>query len=197
MNIKRCAAFFLSAGLGVLLGAALTRPCLSSAQAQGQHLGLVTASEIRLVDEAGRTRALFSLLRGKPRLMLMDDRGEFRMELGLGPAGEPALWLRDQEGRTRGQLSLAAGGPALRLFDAQGKSRAAVALNQKGEPALIMSDGAGQDRLALWQEKDESGLALADAEGRPRAGFTMKKNDRSTLAFYSPEGKVLWSAPQP
>ncbi|MBF0528130.1 MAG: hypothetical protein HQK55_02420 [Deltaproteobacteria bacterium] len=159
---------------------------------------LLTTSELRLVDESGRTRALLSILRGKPRLILIDDNGEFRLELGLGQTGEPSIGLRDRDGKTKAQLFLSASNQAgLKLFDASGRVRANLGLSSEGSPGLIMSDDAGKDRLALWQEKDEIGLALADSDNRPRAGLTMKKNDRSTIAFYDRDGKTIWYAPQP
>lgn len=158
---------------------------------------LITATELRLVDETGRTKALLSILRGKPRLILIDDNGEFRMELGLGTAGEPAVVMRDRDGKVRSQLHLATSGqPGFRLSDGSGRVRANLGLGSEGTPGLIFSDDAGKDRLALWQEKDELGLAMADADGRPRSGLTIKKNERPALVFYDRDGKSIWFAPQ-
>ena len=158
--------------------------------------GLVNATELRLVDERGRTRALLSLLRGKPRLIMTDEKGEFRLELGIGEGGEPAVRLRDADGRGRIELALTGqGSPSLDLSDAAGRNRISLGLNSVGYPALFMRDDAGRERLALWQEKSQLGLAMADEQGRPRAGLAMKKDGVASLAFYADDGQVLWYAP--
>lgn len=155
----------------------------------------VTTSELRLVDERGRTRALLSLLRGSPRLIMTDEQGEFRLELGLGAQGRPVLSLRDQEGRPRTTVSVQSGGaPVILLNDDQGRKRASLSLSADGSPALIMSDKSGKDRLAVWQEAGEQGLALADENGSPRAALALKSGETS-LAFYGRDKKLLWLAP--
>jgi hypothetical protein len=58
----------------------------------------LVAGELRLADESGRARLLLTLVRDKPRLFMLDDNGECRLEMGLGSSGEPHIWLRDQEG---------------------------------------------------------------------------------------------------
>jgi hypothetical protein len=85
--------------VGGFLGARIQQP-----QARAESAGLVLASELRLVDDSGRTRALLSLLRGKPRFIMLDDEGEFRMEFGLGATGEPQVWMRDRAGRIRTRI---------------------------------------------------------------------------------------------
>jgi hypothetical protein len=157
---------------------------------------MVTASEFRLIDGDGRTRALLSLLRGKPRLIMTDEKGEFRIELGLGVDGQPALWLRDQDGKARAQIGLTGtGSPGLELTDGRGRNRTSLGLASNGEPSLLLRDDTGRERLALWQEKGELGLALADKDGRPRAGLAMKEGRNPSLAFYDPKGGLLWHAP--
>ncbi|MEW5722240.1 MAG: hypothetical protein AB1896_03980 [Thermodesulfobacteriota bacterium] len=166
------------------------------AEAQSAPAGLVAAREIRLVDESGRTRALLSLLRERPRFIMLDEIGEFRIELGLGEGSEPSVRLRDREGRPRLELALgAAGEPRVELSDGQDRDRVSIHLGAGGAPALLIRDEAGRDRLALWQEKEEMGLALADSGGRPRAGFTLRQGDVPSMAFYDSDGRAVWYAP--
>ncbi len=168
-----------------------------SASAEADTAKLLAAQEIRLLDESGRTRGLLSVLRGKPRLLMSDPNGEFRLEMGFDSEGRPGIWLRDEKGRDRADLFLAdEGQPALDFRDADGRSRASYNLGKDGAPTLILRDLEGRDRVALWQETADQGLALADGQGRPRAGLVMTRDDRSSLAFYDEEAKVMWYAPR-
>ena len=181
------AAFSLAGGAlsGLVMGRAEAKP-----------VPLVEASEFRLVDDYGRTRALMSLLRGRPRLMLLDEKGEFRIELGLDVDGGPSVWLRDEKGQSRLRLALTGEGrPQVELSDNHGRARAAFGLRTGWYPSLILSDAQGRDRLALWQETEEIGLALADESGRPRAGFSLSDKSGGRLAFYDSAGRTLWAAP--
>jgi len=180
--------------LSASAGGALSGMCWT-AWAEAQSAKLLTAQEIRLVDASGRTRALLSLLRGRPRLIMTDQNGEFRVELGMDADGLPNLTLRDRNGRARTFLALTSQDqPTLRCADEKGGTRIRLDLRPTGDPALIMQDQAGRDRLALWQEAGELGLALADTSGRPRAGLVIKA-DRPALSFYDQDQAVIWSAP--
>ena len=184
--------------LSGLLGGGLSG-WLFQSPAQAQGATPLTVSELRLVDSAGRARALLSLVRGKPRLILMDQQGEFRVELGLSADGSPGLRLRDKEGRDRTALALeAAGPPGLTLSDGRGRPRLSLGLASSGAPALMMRDEDGQGRVALWQEKGELGLALADAAGQPRAGLAIRRGKQAALAFYGqgPQGRLAGARPR-
>lgn len=176
---------FVAGLLGGLAGSWLT--AASPAAADSQRA--LVAGELRLADESGRTRLLLTLVRGKPRLFMLDDAGEYRLEMGLGEAGEPHLWLRDREGAAKVQVALTAKGrPAFRLADHRGRERAILGLSEAGEPTMILRDEAGRDRLALWRDKKEGGLALADEQGRPIAAFSAAGNQPARLSFFEPGG---------
>ena len=196
MNRKQFLLVLLVTALFGFSGGAASNWLLQTPVQAGSS-NLITAGELRLVDNTGRTRALLSLLRGKPRLIMTDDNGEFRIELGLGPDGEPTLWLRDRDGKSRGRLSLSVvGSPGLEFMDRRGRSRCTLGLDEQGDPSLFMRDAEGRERLALWQEKEELGLALADPKGHPRAGLALKDGEKPSLALYNSQGQVLWYAPQ-
>ena len=181
---------------GIIGGAVSNWALHGQAIAQSDTRKIVTAEEFRLVDNSGRTRVLLSLLRGKPRLIMTDEKGEFRIELGMGPGEQPALWLRDQNGISRAQLALTAlGNPNLEFSDKNNLNRISLGLTMEGSPALFLRDEQEKERVALWQEKGELGLALADPEGRPRAHLAMKDGSKPSLAFYDEDRKVIWFAP--
>jgi len=178
------AALALAAGLmGGLAGSKLT-----AAPARAE--AVLTTGEMRLVDNSGRTRLLLTLVRDKPRLFMLDEAGEYRLEIGLGAAGEPHIWLRDKEGAAKIQAALTAQGrPAFRLADQKGRERAALGLSVSGHPTMIFRDEQGRDRLALWRDQKESGLALALGQGRPLAALSAGEDDRPRLTFFDAQGR--------
>ena len=180
-------ALALAAGLmGGLAGSHLT-----AASARADHQEVLTTGELRLVDDSGRTRLLLTLVRGKPRLLMLDDVGEYRLEIGLGEAGEPHIWLRDKEGAAKIQAALnAQGRPAFRLVDQRGRERAALGLSADGHPTMIFRDDQGRDRLALWRDRKESGLALAVGQGRPLAVLSAGEDNRPRLTFFDDQGRA-------
>lgn len=172
-----------------LMGGLAATFLLSAAPAEADSQKALVAGELRLADENGRTRLLLTLVRGKPRLFMLDDDGEYRLEMGLGNTGEPHIWLRDREGAAKVQVALTAKGrPAFRLADHRGRERASLGLSEAGDPTMILRDENGSDRVALWHDKSDGGLALADKEGRPTAAFGSHKNGRAHLSFFGPDG---------
>ncbi|MDR2353453.1 MAG: hypothetical protein LBF22_09920 [Deltaproteobacteria bacterium] len=143
------------------------------------------AGELRLVDATGRTRLLMTLLRGKPRLLMLDDNGEYRLELGLGDTGEPHVWLRDSDGASKVQLALTSKGlPSITLADQKNRVRAILALSQEGEPTFLLKDRQEKDRVALFRNNNTEGLALADERGVPIASFSAVDGERPSFDIY-------------
>jgi hypothetical protein len=173
-------AGFLGSWLAQGLG-----PAQAAGSPQPSQKALV-AGELRLADETGRTRLLLTLVRDKPRLFMLDDNGEYRLEMGLGASGEPHIWLRDSEGASKVQVALTGRGlPSFTLADQKGRDRAVLALSQEGEPALILRDPAGKDRVALWRDNKGEGLALADDTGKPIAALSAEDKGKPALSYFT------------
>lgn len=184
-------AFLGLAFLGGLLGGLVSTWLSSPAPAAADNRGALVAGELRLADDSGRTRLLMTLVRGKPRLLMLDDAGEYRLEMGLGETGEPHIWLRDSDGAAKVQVALTAKGlPAFRLADQRGRERAILGLSESGDPTMILRDESGRDRLALWRDQKEGGLALADAQGRPIGAFSAAENGPARLSFFGANGRA-------
>ncbi|MDR3154119.1 MAG: hypothetical protein LBW85_07610 [Deltaproteobacteria bacterium] len=177
-----------AAALAALCGAAGAF-CFSlasgSAEAQDPGSRALVTGELRLVDETGRTRLLMTLVRGKPRLFMLDDAGEYRLEMGLGQEGEPHVWLRDADGASKVQLALSSRGrPSLTLADQRNRERAVLALSREGEPTFLLRDAEGADRVAVWRGKDTGGLAFADSKGQPVLLLSAKDGERAEVRVF-------------
>ncbi|MDR0622199.1 MAG: hypothetical protein LBJ61_10035 [Deltaproteobacteria bacterium] len=180
-------------GLSGFLGAALFWFLSAAPLARAEDPGLLSTGELRLTDDTGRTRLLLTLVRSKPRLFMLDNQGEYRLEMGLGESGEPHIWLRDADGASKVQVALTAKGlPSFTLADQKGRERAVVALSQTGEPTLIMRDPQGKDRVALWRDKNGEGLALANEKGKATVALSAPDGGEPTLTYFK-DGKALRS----
>jgi hypothetical protein len=179
------------AALAGFLGSLLAQNLgLAQADSPSPSQKALVAGELRLADESGRTRLLLTLVRDKPRLFMLDESGEYRLEMGLGNTGEPHIWLRDREGAAKVQVALTGKGlPSFTLADQRGRDRAVLALSQEGEPTLILRDPQGKDRVALWRDKKSEGLALADETGKPIAALSAQEKGKPVLSYYD-KGKV-------
>lgn len=189
--VTRHSVFLGLAFLGGLLGGLMASWLTAAPPASADSQKALVAGELRLADDSGRTRLLLTLVRGKPRLFMLDEAGEYRLEMGLGEAGEPHIWLRDQDGAAKVQVALTAKSrPAFRLADHRGRERAILGLSEAGDPTMILRDEQGRDRLALWRDKKEGGLALADEQGRPIGAFSAVRNGPARLSFFEPGGRA-------
>lgn len=186
---------FMAGLLAGFLGAAGFQALSSATAARAQDPRLLITGELRLTDNSGRTRLLLTLVRDKPRLFMLDNNGEYRLEMGLGETGEPHIWLRDADGAAKVQVALTGKGlPSFTLADRQGRDRAVLALSQSGEPTLILRDPKGEDRVALWRDAKGEGLALADDKGKALTTLSVADGASPTLTFYK-NGKVAQTLP--
>jgi hypothetical protein len=133
-------------GLGVV-GVALAwtlANTTATAQAQGANIGLkvIRANQFILEDENGKTRAVLSVSKEGPALVLFDETGKPRAGLDAGKDG-PGLGLADETGKFRAMLAVDKDGPRLVLFDETGKRRAGLAVNKDG-PGLGLYDETGK-----------------------------------------------------
>jgi hypothetical protein len=190
-QIRSFLAVLLFSFLAGFVGAAFHGSLWQAAPAKAQNppdkaeQGALNVKELRLTDDSGRTRLLLTLVRNKPRLFMLDESGEYRLEMGLGDFGEPHIWLRDADGASKVQAALTAKGlPSFTLADQRGRDRAVLALSQEGEPALILRDPQGQDRVALWRKSGEEGLALADKAGKPLAALAVRDGEAPALMYF-------------
>jgi hypothetical protein len=101
----------------------------------------VDAGAFRLVDRAGRVRAVLEMGRAGPCLSMMHDDGTVALELVLSAAG-PRLRLTDERGVTRVFVGATRGAARMGMADAAGQQRLFLGLSNGGRPALTLYDGA-------------------------------------------------------
>jgi hypothetical protein len=121
----------------------------ATAQAQGANIGpkVIRANQFILKDENGKTRAVLSVSKEGPALVLFDETGKPRAGLDAGKDG-PGLVLADETGKFRAMLAVDKDGPRLVLFDEIGKRRAGLAVNKDG-PGLALFDETGK---VIWSQ---------------------------------------------
>ena len=107
----------VSALIGGVIGGWMDRTGPVAAQDQAATPRVVSAEEFRLVDPAGRVRAV----------------------LEMSMPGQPALTLRDENNVARVSLSISdETGMAVR--DVDGKTRLVLSVDQEGTPSLVVRD---------------------------------------------------------
>jgi len=152
----------------------------------GRKLGLVTEGLVKA-----------------PRVIITDDEGKRRAELGTGPDGTPHLTLYDQRQRPRFiatqfedtvrlclsdghgrdiELRLIDGGSASLAFREEGRvTRVAIGVTSNGDASVRLNDAAEHVRLALQAcDTGDSGLLTFDDTGAARF-----------VAGVTPDGKPL------
>jgi hypothetical protein len=106
----------------------------------------VEASEFRLVDRAGKVRAVLEMSRLGPRLVMMHADGTPALELSLPPDG-PAIRLSDQDGETRTFIGAIRDAARIAMADGKGNQRIFIGVNAAGTPSLTVYDGK---QKAVW-----------------------------------------------
>ena len=99
----------------------------------------VEAGEFRLVDKAGRVRAVLELTRSGPRLAMMHEDGTVGLEVSLG-AGNPAVRLADETGQTRVFLGAARDAASIALADGKGAQRTFMGVSRSGKTTIKLYD---------------------------------------------------------
>jgi hypothetical protein len=151
MLSKSCLAGALSGFVGGVLGAYLVGHAGLTATAQALPApAIVSASRIRLLDEAGRVRAeLATSPQGGTGLFFYDSGGRNRLVLGLYAPAEredPFVVLNDPQQRAAGILRLfgAHAAPVV-VLKANGADRSVYGLNPaSSEPFLVNYSADGR-----------------------------------------------------
>jgi len=190
-------------GLGAMLaasfvGGAATHLLMSDAvEAQGAG-AVVTATQVNLVDGAGRLRGVLagSDPGGLASITLYDQAGQARSTMAVEPDGTPLIQLHGPGGETRlrasvegtdpvilvgddarahGLFATVGGAPRLTFGDGN-RNRLQLYLADGGLPRVSLVDGAGREAASLAVGGDDMPQLALAAGGRPRAVLTTVGN---------------------
>lgn len=182
-----------------------TGPLLGALEREHQHLrrqvrwlmlGLILTLALLLLGEVLRWQrsareapmAPTSELRIQ-RLVITDETGRTRAELGLSPdAQEPQLVLYHPDGQRWAALAMtpppgAPEGPrqaALLLHDEAGKARVSIGASGRSS-GMVLYDPRGTPGLALYVEPDSQGLVISDGTV-PRLHLRYNQHDDTPLS---------------
>jgi len=157
----------VTAGLlaGSVLGGALGS-WLLDAGVSAQGPAVVTTTQLNVVDEAGRLRAILA---------------------GRDAAGLTSLELYDMEGRVRTVLAVdEAAGPVLRMLTAAGQDRLVATLQGEDAVLVLGDDRAGNTFVGTLGGAPLVSLSQAD---RPRARLQLDARGSPALGLYGTSGE--------
>ena len=164
-------------------GGAATHLSMSGAvQAQGTA-GVVTATQVNLVDGAGRLRGVLagSDPGGLASITLYDQAGQARSTFAVEPDGTPVLQLHGPGGETRLRATVQ-GNDALIIAGPEAEGQGLFGAVQ-GRPIMTLGDGT-RSRLQLHLTAEGlPRLALADGTGQEAASLAVGRDDMPQLAL--------------
>ena len=111
----------------------------------------IVAEEIELVDNEGRTRALFSThaRTGLPFLGFLDEQGRYRVTIGMDLGNRATFSMLRENGRTfLGCGDDGDGRVGLALYDESGSPGLVLTIHPDGERCVQVYD---TDRNLIWQ----------------------------------------------
>lgn len=106
----------------------------------------VETGELRLVDRAGRVRAVLEVTRAGPSLAMMHEDGTVALELVLAGDG-PGVRLTDEKGKTRVFVGATRGAARMGMTDGNGSQRLFLGVNGSGTPTLTLYD---REQQRVW-----------------------------------------------
>lgn len=168
---------------------------------------IVRAKAFELVDETGKTRGKFTMVKNEPCLSLHDIAEKQRGLFYLGPDGIPILMLRNAAENNCGMFAVEKNATILSIDD--DKSGRIVLQLRDNKPDFYLSDEGGNPRLSFDMGTDGNSpcMVLSDAGGliRTTLGASIRMNTstgnitrypESSLVFYDKTGKLLQALPK-
>jgi hypothetical protein len=127
------------------------------------------------VGDQGARSALFGSLGGTP-VVGLSHAGQVRMQLELGPGGQPSLSLQ--------------GEPTVNLLSEPGQQGISLAVDADGAPFMSLYDAAGAPRILMGSVQGTAVVNLGDGI-RPRMVLGVTDQGEGSLGFYDVEGTLV------
>lgn len=178
--------------VGAMLAASLVGGAMSNAlltaRLGAQGAGVVTASQVNIVDGAGRLRAILSGddERGMASLAFYAPDGAFRGLVGIDADGHPVLRFMDQGGATRILARVGREDGMVTVGDET--ARHALVGSQAGTPFLALSDGRRIPMQLTLGTQGQPRVNLFNRRGQPGIGMIVGADDAPFLSVFDPGG---------
>jgi len=150
----------------------------------------IEAERFIVIDSAGKTRAVLSMILDGPHLVMYDEKGEMRVNLRVGPDG-PLLAFDNEAGKPQTELTAVKGFNGLLTYNYAGTPSTVLGEEEKG-PALRLFDADGKPHIELWSTNQAPQMSFRDAAGRERAVMYLEpQSGAPSIAFYDQREKIM------
>ena len=170
-----------------LIGGAVSNVLLT-ARLGAQGAGVVTASQVNIVDGSGRLRAILSGddERGLASLAFYAPDGAFRGLVGVDADGHPVLRFNDPDGATRLLATVREENAMVTVGDET--ARHALIGSQAGTPFVGLSDGRRIPLQLTLGDQGQPRVNLFNRRGQPGIGMVVGADDAPFLSVFDPTG---------
>ena len=178
--------------VGAMLAASLVGGAVSNmvltARLDAQGAGVVTASQVNIVDGTGRLRAILSGddERGLASLAFYAPDGAFRGLVGVDADGHPVLRFTDPDGATRILATVRQEDGMVTVGDET--ARHALIGSQSGTPFFGLSDGRRFPMQLTLGNQGQPRATLFNSRGQPGIGMAVGADDAPFLTVFDPGG---------
>ncbi len=178
--------------VGAMLAASLIGGAVSNlfltARLGAQGAGVVTASQVNIVDGSGRLRAILSGddERGMASLAFYAPDGTYRGLVGVDADGHPVLRFTDPAGATRILARVGQEDGMVTVGDET--ARHALVGSQAGTPFLALSDGRRIPMQLTLGDQGQPRINLFNRRGQPGIGMIVGADDAPFLSVFDPGG---------
>ena len=174
------------AGLAVVIMASAV---LLMGQARSSRA--VEASEFRLIDANGKTRARLAVgVGGGPTLTFFDSKD--LPVAGIDGGKEPSLFLTGWDSAAHILLRITKDSYGLDLADKRPRATLSVSNNSTG---LDFWDEYGDPQATMSVDKSSGNITFRNAKGRVSSQWIDSRTTGTSLVLYDKSEKAVWSAP--
>ena len=178
--------------VGAMLAASVVGGAVSNAlltaRLDAQGAGVVTASQVNIVDGEGRLRAILSGddERGLASLAFYAPDGAFRGLVGMDADGHPVLRFTDPDGATRILATVRREDGMVTVGDET--ARHVLIGSQAGTPFVGLSDGRRIPMQLTLGNQGQPRATLFNSRGQPGIGMAVGAGDAPFLTVFDPGG---------
>jgi len=174
------------AGLAVVI---MTSAVLLMGQAKSSRA--VEASEFRLIDTNGKTRARLAVgAGGGPTLTFFDTKD--LPVAGIDGGKEPSLFLTGWDSAAHILLRITKDSYGLDLADKRPRATLSVSNNSTG---LDFWDEYGDPQATMSVDKSSGNITFRNAKGKVSSQWVDSRATGASVVLYDRSEKAVWSAP--